>query len=98
MGNELFSKINDRLSLIRAGKRPGKSLMSYEESQFMWNLGFVLVRKHRASAYKVYEIIRSFITFHGVFMGVGYDIGVGSIWFVDEDERWDRMNPQDSCW
>ena len=48
-------------------------------------LDFVLVRKHRASAYKVYEIIRSFITFHGVFMGVGYDIGVDSIWFVGHD-------------
>jgi len=32
-----------------------------------------------------YEIIRSFITFHGVFMGVGYDIGVDSIWFVGHD-------------
>ena len=33
-----------------------------------------------ASAFKVYYVIRSFITFNGIFMAHGYDLGSDNIW------------------
>ena len=46
----------------------------------MWNLAFFFTWKHRGAAFKAYYAIRSFITFHGIFMGHGYELGDGSIW------------------
>ena len=46
----------------------------------MWNLAFSLTIQHRAAAFKVYYTVRSFITFHGIFMAGGYDLGEESIW------------------
>ena len=63
----------------------------------MWNLALVLAVKHRAIAFRTYHMILSFITFHGIFMGPGYDLGEGSIWKivvpdfdmdVDNDRLW----------
>ena len=62
------------------GSRIGKSLMSEEERRFMWNLAFVLTVKHPAIAFGTYQRIRSFVIFHGIFMGPGYDLDEGSIW------------------
>ena len=45
----------------------------------MWNLAFCFTIRHRAIAFKAYYAIRSFITFHGIFMGPGYDLGDG-VW------------------
>ena len=63
--------ITDRLNLLRAGKRVETSLMSKEESQFLWNLAFVLGKKYPGVAFKTYNKILSFITFHGIFMASG---------------------------
>ena len=76
----LLVPINDRMNLLRAGKRPETSLMSNEERRFMWNLAFSLTIQHRAAAFKAFYTIRSFITFHGIFMTDGYDLGEVSIW------------------
>ena len=46
----------------------------------MWNLACVLAIKHPAVAFGTYHRIRSFVTFHGIFMGPGYVLGEGSIW------------------
>jgi hypothetical protein len=46
----------------------------------MWNLAFFFTIQHRVAAFKAYYSIRSFITFNGIFMGPGYDIGDESIW------------------
>ena len=55
----------------------------------MWNLGFVLAVKHPAIAFRTYHMILSFITFRGIFMGPGYDLGEESIWkIVDPDSDW----------
>ena len=54
----------------------------------MWNLGFVLTVKHPAIAFGTYQMIRSFVTFHGIFMGPGYDLGEESIWRKEADEDW----------
>ncbi len=54
--------------------------MSDEETRFMWDLGFVLTMKHPAIAFTTYQRICSFVTFHGIFMGPGYDLGEKSIW------------------
>ena len=61
----------------------------------MWNLAFSFTIAHRGAAFKAYYAIRSFITFHGIFMGPGYDLGEGSIWRIvvpdfdmDVDTEW----------
>ena len=46
----------------------------------MWNLAFFLTLSYRGAAFKVYYIIRSFVTYNGIFMGHGYQLGDGSIW------------------
>jgi ankyrin repeat protein len=77
----LLGQINDRMNLLRAGKRPETSLMSSEEREWMWNLAFSLTIQNPAAAFKAYYTIRSFITFHGIFMGDGYGLGDESVWF-----------------
>ena len=52
----------------------------------MWNLAFSFTIQHRAAAFKAYYAIRSFITFHGIFMAPGYGIGEESIWKSEEEE------------
>ena len=52
----------------------------------MWNLAFSFTIAHRAAAFKAYYAIRSFITFHGIFMASGYDLGkYKNIWHEDEE-------------
>ena len=46
----------------------------------MWNLAFSFTITHRVAAFKAYYAIRSFITYNGIFMGPGYDLGDGSVW------------------
>ena len=76
----LLGQINDRMNLLRAGKRPETSLMSNEERRFMWNLAFSLTIQHPVAAFKAYYAIRSFITFHGIFMAKGYERGQKNVW------------------
>jgi hypothetical protein len=78
----LLRPIKDRLNLLRKGERIGTSLLSNEERRFMWNLAFSFTCKHSVVAFKVYYKVRSFITFHGMFMGSGYDLGDKSFWRV----------------
>ena len=54
----------------------------------MWTLAFSFTIKHGgATAFKVYYSIRSFITFKGIIMGPGYDLGEGSVW-KKKEKRW----------
>ena len=46
----------------------------------MWNLAFSFTIQYRGAAFKAYYAIRSFITFHGIFMAHGYIFGPGSFW------------------
>ena len=82
---ELLRPIENRLTLLRDGKRMGSSLLCDEERRFMWNLAFVLAVKHPAIAFGTYQRIRSFVTFHGIFMGPGFDLGAASIWRKNMD-------------
>ena len=88
----LLRPINDRLESLRAGNGMTTTLMSDEEKRFMWNLAFFFTLKHRVAAFKAYYAIRSFITYNGIFMGPGYDLGDGSIWRItaeeSDDEGW----------
>ena len=77
---DLLGPINNRMKLLRAGKRSGTSLMSNEERRFMWNLAFSLTIQHPAAAFKAYYTIRSFITFRGIFMAEGYELGEENVW------------------
>ena len=79
----MIHPINDRLKLLRGGNSMGTPLMSVEERRFTWNLAFFFTVKHRVAAFKAYYAIRSFITYNGIFMGPGYDLGAGSIWRIN---------------
>ena len=76
----LLGPINDRLRSLREGNGMETTLMSDEEKRFMWNLAFCFTWKHRVAAFKAYYVIRSFITYNGIFMALGYGLGNRSIW------------------
>ena len=77
---EFLLPIHELFKLRSEGKHITRNLLSNEEKTYMWNLAFVLALKHRGTAYRVFQIIRSFITLHGIFMAHGYEIGEGSLW------------------
>ena len=77
---KLLRPIETKLKSLRNGNPIGTSLMSDEERRFMWNLACVLAIKHPAIAFGTYQRVRAFVTFNGIFMGSGYDLGKGSIW------------------
>ena len=87
---EFPPRLYDVLVLLRDGTGTKTTFMSQEERHFMWNLRFVLAVKHPAIAFGTYHTIRSFITYRGVFMGLGYDLGYGSPWrelaYYDRDD------------
>ena len=104
--SHLLRPINERLDLLRNGNSMGTTLMSDEEGRFMWNLAFFLTMKHGgATAFKTYYSIRSFITFHGIFMANGYYLGDDTIWKrtlkvveeVDEDGRKSKFTLHYGC-
>ena len=76
----LLVPIEGRLEKLRNGKRFITNLCSNEANKFMWNVAFCLTLKAKVPAFRVYYKVRSFITYHGIFMASGYDLGKESIW------------------
>ena len=76
----LLVQIEERLEKLRNGERCITSLCSNEENKYKWNLALSLTLKAKVPAFKVYYKVCSFITFHGIFMASGYDLGKESIW------------------
>jgi ankyrin repeat protein len=76
----LLVQIEERLEKLRNGEYRITNLCSNEENKFKWNLAFCLTLKYKVAAFKAYYSIRSFITYHGIFMAPGYDFGKESIW------------------
>ena len=76
----LLVPIEGRLEKLRNGERFITNLCSNEENKFMWNVAFCLTLKAKVPAFRVYYKVRSFITYHGIFMASGYDLGKESIW------------------
>ena len=76
----LLVQIEERLEKLRNGERCITSLCSNEEKKYKWNLAFSLTLKAKVPAFKVYYKVRSFITYHGIFMASGYELGKKSIW------------------
>jgi hypothetical protein len=76
----LLVPIEERLIKLRNGERFITNLCSNEENKFMWNLAFCLTLRTKVPAFKVYYKVCSFITFQGIFMAPGYDLGKESIW------------------
>ena len=87
----LLVPIEERLEKLRNGERRITNLCSNEENKFKWNLAFCLTLKYKVAAFKAYYSIRSFITYHGIFMASGYDLGDESIWKKEVDEDSDRI-------
>ena len=87
----LLVPIEGRLEKLRNGERFITNLCSNEENKFKWNLAFFLTLKYKVAAFKAYYSIRSFITYHGIFMASGYDLGDESIWKMEVDEDSDRF-------
>ena len=76
----LLVPIEERLEKLRNGERCITNMCSNEENKYKWNLAFCLTLKYKVAAFKAYYSIRSFITYHGIFMASGYDLGKESIW------------------
>ena len=76
----LLDQIKERLEKLRNGEYRITNLCSNEENKFKWSLAFCLTLKAKVPAFQVYYKVRSFITFNGIFMAHGYDLGKGSIW------------------
>ena len=81
----LLVPIEKRLEKLRNGERRITNLCSNEENKYKWNLAFCLTLKYKVAAFKAYYSIRSFITYHGIFMAPGYDLGKKSIWKKELD-------------
>jgi hypothetical protein len=81
----LLVPIEERLEKLRNGERRITNLCSNEENKYKWNLAFCLTLKAKVPAFKVYYKVRSFITYHGIFMASGYDLGDESIWKKELD-------------
>ena len=69
----LLGRIETRLKYVRNGNRIVIGLLSKKERRFMWNLACALAKKCPTIANRFYHAIRSYITFHGIFMACGYD-------------------------
>jgi hypothetical protein len=76
----LLVQIEERLEKLRNGERCITNLCSNEENKFKWNLAICLTLKAKVPAFRVYYKVCSFITYHGIFMASGYDLGKKSIW------------------
>ena len=76
----LLVQIEERLEKLRNGEYRIMNLCSNEENKFKWNLAFCLTLKAKVLSFTVYYKVRSFITYHGIFMAPGYDLGKESIW------------------
>ena len=77
----LLGEIRAHLQTLRDGKRLTTNMLSKEEQRFMQNLALFLAAQNRLTAScKIYNIIRSFITFHGIFMASGYQLGFETVW------------------
>jgi hypothetical protein len=77
---KLIRPIRDGLNLLRDGKNMKTTLMSVEERRFMLNLALLFCMKHGAIGSKIFSVVRSLITFHGIFMARGYERGAKTIW------------------
>ena len=86
----LLVQIEERLEKLRNGERRITNLCSNEENKFKWNLAFCLTLKAKVPAFKLYYNVCSFITFNGIFMASGFDLGDESIWKKEVDEDSDR--------
>jgi hypothetical protein len=82
----LLVQIEERLEKLRNGERRITNLCSNEENKLKWNLAFCLTLKAKVPAFKVYYKVCSFITYHGIFMASGFDLGDESIWRKEVDE------------
>jgi ankyrin repeat protein len=75
----LIGKIKERMDKLRNGEH-ATHLYSNEEKMFMRNLKVCLVVRCKGAAFRTYNAIRSFITFYGIFMAPGYDLGNRTLW------------------
>jgi hypothetical protein len=92
----LLVPIEERLKKLRNGERCITNLCSNEENKYMWNLAFCLTLKYKVAAFKAYYSIRSFITYHGIFMAPGYDLGDESIWKKEVESESDGGDESES--
>jgi len=75
----LLSRVQTRLNLLQNGDDGDGGVIFYsnEDRYFLYELAFSLVKtgKLGALSFKVYRVVRSFITFHDIFMAPGYSLG-----------------------
>ena len=77
---KIFNEIDEIMDLLRSGEREGTSLYTNKEAKFMWRIAFLLTWQYRGVAFKAFYKIQSFVTFHGIFMAKGYELGPRNVW------------------
>ena len=74
--------IQGKLERLRNNK-PIVDLFADEEKLFLCSVAVILAMRVRAGSClnrKAFDIVRSYITFHNIFMAPGFDLGEDSVW------------------
>ena len=85
-GFPAISHIRERMKLRRENSNIA-NLCSPEEKKFMQNVALILTRKTKINPWRLFSIVRSFITYNnGLFMAPGFEsISRGSVWPTTAD-------------
>eukprot|EP00938_MAST-03A_sp_MAST-3A-sp1_P002388 g2388.t1 len=76
ISSDFLQPIHKGLKSIRARKIIRNNFMDPQGRKFLWSLAFILTKAYGgATAYKIYYAVHPFITYHGMFMGPGYEVG-----------------------
>ena len=71
---DVLQPIHKGLKSFRASKIISNTFMTWKGRKFMWSLALIFTKVYGgATAFKIYYAVRSFITYHGMFMAPGYE-------------------------
>ena len=76
----LLRPIQNQLHLLREDKPLQAHMFTKEEMELIYNLALCITIKIPSIAFKTFHILKSFITFHGIFVIADLERGVGSVW------------------
>jgi hypothetical protein len=99
----VLNPIHLRMERIRKRECVTGHLYAKEEKEFIREIAFLFALKYSAAAFKPFMALRSFITYNGIFMALGFERGRNTIWNADkklnefkslnrdDDGKWDDV-------
>ena len=75
--SSLLNRIEKRMESLEDGLCV-QNFYSPEEKKFLLNLALILTIKIKSNAWRIFCLIQSFVTYHGLFVAPGFEIG--GIW------------------